>query len=221
MGRGSRHVTASPATIPGFRRTRARGLRGHMERTGHEGLDPGLLGLMVFVGSEIMFFAALFAAYFTFKGNALEWPGLTTEGHPIEKLDVGYAAGLTVLLVSSSITLQAAILAIRRNWKIMSAGLIGLTILIGLVFVAGQANEWRALEFSIKDGVYPSLFFTITGFHGLHVIGGIVGMFFLMPKAVAGVFSADNHVMLESVSFYWHFVDVIWLGVFSVLYVIA
>ena len=192
-----------------------------MERGGHEGIDPGLLGLMVFVASEIMFFAALFAAYFTFKGNALEWPGLTTEGHPIEALDVGYAAGLTVLLVSSSVTMQAAVFAIRRDWRWISAGFIAISLLLGLVFVAGQAYEWRELEFSIKDGVFPSLFFTITGFHGLHVVGGLVGMMFLMPKAIGRVFTADNHVMLESVSFYWHFVDVIWIGVFSILYVIA
>ena len=211
-------------TAPGFRRPspgRRRGLAGHMERTGEEGVEPGLLGLMVFVASEVMFFAALFAAYFTFKGSAPAWPGLDIKGHPIEKLSTGYAGGLTVILVSSSITMQAAIFAIRRNWARISTGLVAITVLLGIIFVSGQAREWKHLEFKLRDGVYPSLFYSITGFHGLHVIGGLIALTFVLSKAVGGRFSAENHTMMEAVSFYWHFVDVVWIGVFTTLYVIS
>jgi cytochrome c oxidase subunit 3 len=210
-------------TIPGFRQARRRGLAGHMEKTGDQGIEPGLLGLMVFVASEIMFFAAFFAAYFTFKAAAGpgNWPGLTIKGEHIEALNVGYATGLTVLLVSSSVTMQASIFAIRHDMRKAAAGLVTITFLLGTVFIAGQAREWLHLPFRVKDGVYPSLFYTITGFHGLHVIGGLVAMTFVLSKSVGGAFSADNHVMMESVSFYWHFVDVVWIGVFSTLYIIA
>lgn len=208
------------ATISGVRR---RGLAGHRELHGGRGLEPGLLGLMLFVGSEVMFFAGLFGAYFTFRADAKEWPGLTIGGEVIEKLDIQYAAWLTVILVSSSVTMQLAIFAIRKDLHLASNGLVSITLLLGTLFVAGQAKEWIDLirhHFTIKDGVYPSLFFTITGFHGLHVLGGVVAISFVITKALGGAFSAKNHVMMESVSFYWHFVDVVWVGVFTSLYIL-
>ena len=205
-------------TVPGIRRPARRGLARHREKTGDAGMEPGFLGLLMFVASEIMFFAGLFGAYWTFRADAPVWPPLGPHG-PYEELSVSYAAGLTVLLVTSSLTMQAAIVAIRRDRQRAATAMTGLTLLLGIVFVAGQAKEWMDLDFALRDGVYPSLFFTITGFHGLHVIGGLVGMMFVMWKSVQGAFSAKNHVMMESVSFYWHFVDVVWLVVFSTLYI--
>ena len=198
---------------------RRRGLAAHQERHGEGGMEPALLGLLVFVASEVMFFAGLFGAYFTFRGAAPVWPPPGPHG-PFERLPVPYAVGLTVILVTSSVTMQLAVLAIRYDKRLLSNIFIGVTLLLGLVFIAGQANEWNRLEFSIKDGIYPSLFYTITGFHGLHVLGGVVALMFLMAKAVKGAFSAENHVMMESVSFYWHFVDVIWVVVFASLYLL-
>jgi cytochrome c oxidase subunit 3 len=214
-------TTTTGAAVPGFERAKPRrgGLSAHRERAGGEGMEPSFLGLTLFVASEVMFFAALFATYFNFKANATEWPGVTFPGgQEIEKLNLSYAAWLTVVLVSSSVVMQLAIVAIRRNWKTVATGLIALTLMLGTGFVIGQAVEWNKLTFNIKDGIYPSLFYTITGFHGLHVIGGLVAITFLLPKAVRGEFDADNHTMLEAVSFYWHFVDVVWVGVFSILY---
>lgn len=210
------------STLPGFRRPEAarRGLASRREREGHETLEMGFFGLALFIASEVMFFAGLFGAYFNFKAGAKTWPMPTIDGRPIEPLSVSYAGKLTVVLVLSSLTMQASIWAVRRGASRLSKGLVALTILLGLGFIAGQANEWIHLDFNIREGIYPSLFYTITGFHGLHVIGGLIALMFVMWKSLAGAFSPDNYVMMESVSFYWHFVDVVWIGVFSTLYIL-
>ena len=206
--------------LPGFRRREVarRGLGAHLARTGKEGLEPGVLGLMLFVASEVMFFAGLFGAYFTFRADATVWPPPRPDNTPFEALSVSYAAWLTVILVSSSVTMQGAVFAIRRDLQRLAGALTTLTFLLGAIFVVGQAREWAKLEFNIKEGVYPSLFYTITGFHGLHVIGGLIAISFLIWKSATRSFTAKSHAMLESVSFYWHFVDVVWLGVFTALY---
>jgi cytochrome c oxidase subunit III len=208
--------------VPGFRSPAEarRGLAAHRAKTGGEGMEPGLVGLMLFIASEVMFFAGLFGAYFTFRANAAVWPLPAINGNPIERLKIPYAVALTVILVTSSFTMQGAIWAIRQDRRRASNSLIALTLVLGATFVTMQGIEWFRLDFSIKDGIYPSLFYTITGFHGLHVIGGLLALSFLLWRGVKGSFSAERHVMIESVSFYWHFVDVVWLGVFSTLYLL-
>ena len=210
-------TTEAPAGFrsPGARR---RGLRAHEERLGATGMEPAMLGLTLFVASEVLFFAGLFGAYFTFRTQAAGWPGVTLKHVEIEKPNVPYAAWLTVILVSSSITMQASIFAIRKNMKRATTGLITLTFVLGTIFVSLQGREWKALNFDIKDGIYPALFYTITGFHGLHVLGGLVAIGFVLVKSAVGEFTPDHHIGLEAVSFYWHFVDVVWVFVFSILY---
>jgi cytochrome c oxidase subunit 3 len=215
-------MATTSTTIPGMRRAepaRRRGLARHLERTGHKGIEPGLLGLMLFLASELMFFSGLFAAYWTFRADAPQWPLPGKDNKIFEVPSVPYATTLTIILVSSSLTIQGAIVAIKRGRQMAANGLITLTLVLGVIFISLQAREWAHLDFNIKEGIYPSLFYTITGFHGLHVIGGIVAITYLLWRSVAGALTPERHTMAEAVSLYWHFVDVVWVAVFSTLYV--
>ena len=98
-----------------------------------------------------------------------------------------------------------------RNWT-------ALTLLLGIAFLAGQLYDYSTLGFGISDGAFGTVFYTLTGFHGAHVFGGTVGLTILVARATQGQFSARNHVAVEAISFYWHFVDVVWIALFSTLY---
>ena len=135
-------------------------------------------------------------------------------------LDLPLAAVLTVILVASSFTMQFGVWAIRRGdvgklrlWTAITLGL-------GIVFLAGQLYDYSQLGFGIADGVFGTVFYTLTGFHGAHVFGGTVGLTIVLARAMRGQFSAPNHVAVEAVSLYWHFVDVVWIGVFSTIYLL-
>jgi cytochrome c oxidase subunit 3 len=101
-----------------------------------------------------------------------------------------------------------------RMWLFVTLGL-------GILFLIGQVIDYTTLGFGISDGVYGTVFYTLTGFHGAHVFGGVIGLTILAVRAGAGQFSARNHVAVEAVSYYWHFVDVVWLGLFTTLYVLG
>jgi cytochrome c oxidase subunit III len=184
--------------------------------TGH-GMPTALLGMLLFIASEVMFFGGLFATYFNAKAAA------GSEWHPPEggHLDLPLAAVLTAILVASSFTMQFGVWAIRRGdtgaLKLWTA----ITLALGVVFLAGQLYDYSQLGFGIADGVYGTVFYTLTGFHGAHVFGGAVGLTIVLARALRGQFSARNHVAVEAVSMYWHFVDVVWIGVFSTIYLLG
>ena len=163
-------------------------------------VPPSLLGMTLFVSSEVMFFGALFAAYFTLRGNAEAWP-------PAGSIEASLVLPslLTVCLLASSVTVHA--------------GRLKATIALGLLFLAGQAWEYSELAregFSASSDVFATLFFTLTGFHGLHVAAGLVMLttVFLRRERYGEGGPA------EAVSYYWHFVDAIWVLVFVTLYVL-
>jgi cytochrome c oxidase subunit III len=178
---------------------------------------PGtLLGMLLFISSELMFFAALFAAYFTISTSAAEWP---PPGAP--ELPVLRTALFSAALVSSSFTAHAAVAAVRRNDRPGLVRWLAITIGLGLVFLGGQAFEYSGLwadGFGIASGVFTTLFFTMTGFHGLHVLGGLLALVLMAGAAHRGEFSASRHGPVEAVSYYWHFVDVVWVLLFGTLY---
>jgi cytochrome c oxidase subunit 3 len=95
-----------------------------------------------------------------------------------------------------------------------------ITLALGVVFLAGQLYDYSELGFGIGDGVFGTVFYTLTGFHGAHVFGGTVGLTIVLARTLRGQFSARNHVAVEAVSMYWHFVDVVWIGVFSTIYLL-
>jgi len=178
-----------------------------------------------------MFFAALFAIYFTIrsvdKGNGLPWPGA--------HLDLTLGSINTTVLLLSSVTCQLGVFAVERGqirragriWQVSRWGLrewYVLSFLMGLYFVCGQGYEYLGL---IHDGLtlqssgYGSVFFIPTGFHGLHVTGGLVAFLFVLGRTyVAKTFTHEQQVSAIVVSYYWHFVDVVWIGLFTTIYLI-
>jgi cytochrome c oxidase subunit 3 len=182
------------------------------------GMPTALVGMLLFIASEVMFFGGLFATYF----NARAGVPAGTWGPPPDShgLDLPLAAVLTVILVSSSFTMQFGVWAIRRG---DSGGLrlwTAITLGLGILFLAGQLYDYSTLGFGIADGVFGTTFYTLTGFHGAHVFGGAVGLTIVLARTMRGQFSAENHVAVEAVSMYWHFVDAVWIGVFSTIYLL-
>ncbi len=189
------------------------------------------VGTIVWLSSELMFFAALFAMYFTVravdKSQGQPWPGA--------HLNMALAVTNTTVLLLSSVTCQMGVFAVERGeirrsgriWQVSRWGLrewYVLTFFMGLYFVLGQGYEYLQL---IHDGLtlsssgYGSVFFIPTGFHGLHVTGGLIAFLFLLGRTYAArSFTQEQQVSAIVVSYYWHFVDVVWIGLFTTIYLI-
>jgi cytochrome c oxidase subunit 3 len=177
------------------------------------------VGTIVWLSSELMFFAGLFAIYFTVRAqNATgEWPTPPTE------LNVPYALGVTIILVASSFTCQFGVFAAERGDVFGLRRWYLLTLLMGTVFVVGQGYEYYELVHegtTISSTAYGTVFFLTTGFHGLHVIGGLVAFVYLMIRTKLSKFTPQQATAAIVVSYYWHFVDVVWIGLFAVIYFI-
>ena len=197
--------------------------------------DTVSVGVIVWLASELMFFAALFAAYFWIRNltnDAAAAAGVpsmweTNSAH----LDITFAAINTAILVMSSVTCQLAANAaeagrVTGSWMNplkwgMRQGFI-VTAIMGSVFVAGQVWEYFTLfgeGFTISTNQYWSVFFLATGFHGLHVLGGIIAFWFVLARSyMTQTHTHEQTVGAHVVSYYWHFVDVIWILLFGVLY---
>jgi cytochrome c oxidase subunit 3 len=189
------------------------------------------VGTIVWLSSELMFFAALFAMYFTIrsvdKGQGEHWP--------MAHLDLKLATANTTVLLLSSVTCQLGVFAVERGqirrtgriWNVSRWGLrewYVLTFLMGLYFVSGQGYEYLDLirhHVTLQSSNYGSVFFLTTGFHGLHVTGGLVAFIFLLGRTFAAKrFTQEQQVSAIVVSYYWHFVDVVWIGLFTTIYLI-
>jgi cytochrome c oxidase subunit III len=185
-------------------------------------IKPGMTGMYIFLASEVMFFGSLFAVYFYLFGSHLVWPPPpptnTSEFYvnwqPIPLIN-------TFVLLSSGVTCHFASDAIasdnRRRFFILQA----VTIILGLGFEAGQLYEFISAfgrGMTLTANTFTSAFFTMTGFHGLHVLGGLVLLSLIMYRASRGQFSSKHHVGVAAVTLYWHFVDVVWLFLFGILY---
>ena len=201
----------------------------HGEAAGHGrergGISNPILGMILFICSEVMFFAGLFAAYFNVRANAPIWPPSADEVGPIaEKFNLHaepfFAAALTLILVISSFTCQLGVWAIRRGDRRGLIRAIGLTMVLGIVFLIGQAYDYSQLGFGLSDGTFGTTFYTLTGFHGAHVLGGVIMLSVVLYRSMGGQFSAKHHDAVEATSIYWHFVDVVWIALFSILYII-
>ena len=179
-------------------------------------MPPALLGVILFVASECVFFAALFGAYFTVRGQATVWPPKGLEG--LEPLPLPLIA--TTILVLSSFTMQFAVSAIRMGDHRTMMRMLRITLLMGAVFLGMQGYDYATLGFSIHDTVFGTTFFTMTGFHGAHVAGGLVFIYLMLARGWGGQLTKDNHYALEGCAIYWHFVDVVWIGLFSTLYIL-
>jgi cytochrome c oxidase subunit 3 len=186
------------------------------EHGGHDqGVNTALLGMLLFISSEIMFFAGLFAVYFNVRASHDPWP---PEGFEIHPMPIALPA--TILLVLSSLTMQWAIWRIRKNDRTGMNRALAVTIVMGAIFLVAQLYDYTTLDFGIQSHVYGSLFYTLTGFHGAHVFGGLIGMIIILVRGMAGQFSGRHHAAVEAVSIYWHFVDVVWIALFATLYIL-
>mgnify|MGYP000574849246 CR=1 FL=1 len=194
--------------------------------TAEQGVNTALLGMLLFIGSEIMFFAGLFGAYFNARASQQpNWPPDGLE-HVINPFPTGPIPFLPIIatgiLIASSFTMQWAVWRIRKGDRTGMVRALALTLIMGVVFLAAQAFDYYTLltedRFGIDSTVYGTLFYTMTGFHGVHVFGGVVGIFIVLLRGAAGQFSARHHVAVEAVSAYWHFVDVVWIFLFLLLY---
>jgi cytochrome c oxidase subunit 3 len=190
------------------------------------------VGTIVWLSSELMFFAALFAMYFTIrsvdKGSGLPWPGA--------HLDIALGSVNTTVLLLSSVTCQMGVFAVERGQIRRTRGLFHplswglrewyvLSFLMGLYFVCGQGYEY--IDLVTKQGLtlassnYGSVFYLATGFHGLHVTGGLLAFLFLLGRTYAAkTFTHEQQVSAIVVSYYWHFVDVVWIALFTTIYLI-
>jgi cytochrome c oxidase subunit 3 len=191
------------------------------------GISNPILGMILFICSEVMFFSGLFAAYFSVRASTVHWPPGPAEGVPdaLAKhfelhAEPWYAAGLTAILVISSFTCQFAVWAIRRNDRTGFIRNIAVTLVLGIVFLLGQVYDYSTIGFGISDTPFGTTFYTLTGFHGAHVFGGAVMLSVVLYRGLAGQFSARHHDAVEAVSLYWHFVDVVWIALFSTLYIL-
>ncbi|WP_279236339.1 heme-copper oxidase subunit III [Nocardioides sp. SR21] len=210
---------ATATAIPASR------LHGHHDR-------PSMVsvGTIIWLSSELMFFAALFASYFTIRAVS---PELWAEN--TELLNIPFATANTTILVLSSVTCQLGVFAAERGQVGRTGSVLNvkgwglrewfiLTYVMGAVFIAGQATEYAALVaegMTIQDSAYGTMFYLTTGFHGLHVTGGLIAFLFVLGRTyVARKFTHEQAVSAIVVSYYWHFVDVVWIGLFATIYLV-
>ncbi|MFE4951498.1 heme-copper oxidase subunit III [Leifsonia sp. NPDC056665] len=188
------------------------------------------VGTIVWLGSEVMFFAGLFAIYFTLKSTSPDlWAAET------QHLNIPYAAVNTTILVLSSVTCQMGVFAAERLqprraggvlqfWKWGLVEWFALSYVMGAIFVSGQVLEYATLVsegISLDANAYGSAFYLTTGFHALHVTGGLIAFLLVIGRAFAvKTFGHKEATSAIVVSYYWHFVDVVWIGLFAVIYII-
>ena len=196
------------------------------------------VGTIVWLSSELMFFAALFAAYFTIRSVTTAAAAAGTETlwqASTEMLNVPFASVNTFILVASSFTCQAGVFAaehgkVGRTGSVLDVRGWGmrewfiLTYLMGAVFIAGQVTEYATLiheGMTISSSPYGSVFYLTTGFHGLHVTGGLIAFVYVLARTyMARKFTHEQAVSAIVVSYYWHFVDVVWIALFATIYLL-
>ncbi|HET7582747.1 MAG TPA: cytochrome c oxidase subunit 3 [Candidatus Limnocylindria bacterium] len=176
-----------------------------------------LFGVKLGIASEVMLFAALFAAYFVIRADSGSWPPESFGGERPEILLPGIN---TLLLLSSSVTMQLAVRAVQRGGGRHLLRWLGATIVLGLAFLSIQGYEYANNGFGLRDGTFGSIFYTLTGFHGFHVLAGLAFIAIVTNRARVGLVTPARHTAVEAASYYWHFVDVVWLFLFSTLYVL-
>ena len=195
---------------------------GQEQQPQYPAIKPGMMGMYIFLASEVMFFGSLFAVYFYLFGSHLVWPppppANTSEfyvnWYPIPVVN-------TIILLSSGVTCHFAADAIAHNNRRRFFTLQIATIFLGLAFEGLQLYEFitafgRGLN--LTANTFASAFFTMTGFHGAHVLGGLILLALILYRAAKGQFSSQHHVGVAAVTLYWHFVDVVWIFLFVILY---
>lgn len=175
-----------------------------------------LLAVKLAILSEVMLFGALFAAYFVIRGESPGWP----PSGQLERPELLLPGLNSFLLISSSVTMQLGVRGARVGDRSRILRWLGLTLLLGGIFLLIQGYEFSSNGFGLDAGVFGSTFYILTGFHGAHVFAGLVLIAIVANRARLGLVSAEHHTAIEGTSYYWHFVDAVWLFLFSTLYVL-
>jgi cytochrome c oxidase subunit 3 len=178
-------------------------------------VDARVLGMLLFIASEIMLFGAFFTAYFFIRVSGTDpWP------LPPFHLPVFVAGVNTAILVTSSFTMHWALQSIKRgNRAGLQAGMV-LTFFMGLTFLLTQVTEYARVGFAPHDGAFGTIFYCLTGLHGAHVFVGLTILLFITIRSFRGHFSPQHHHGVEIGGIYWHFVDVMWIVVYSTIYIL-
>jgi cytochrome c oxidase subunit 3 len=178
-------------------------------------VEPQLLGMLLFIISEIMVFGAFFTAYFFIRVvSSADWPA---EGTELPKLIAGVN---TAILLSSSVTVHWALESAKKGNRFGLQAGITTTFLLGLTFLFVQINEYVHIGFSPSDHAQGSIFYGLTGLHGAHVFVGLTLLAFTTVRAFRGHFTPQEHRGVEVPGIYWHFVDVMWVIVYSTIYIL-
>ena len=178
-------------------------------------VEPQMLGMLLFIISEIMVFGGFFTAYFFIRvAQGDPWPAAGTT------LPVEVAGVNTAILVSSSFTIHWAETCIKNNnHRGLKAGML-LTFLLGCTFLFVQINEYANIGFAPQDGAQQTIFFSLTGLHGAHVFIGLCLLLFVTVRAFRGHYSSEEHRGVNVPGIYWHFVDIMWLVVYTTVYIL-
>lgn len=177
-------------------------------------MSVGKFGMWVFLTSEIMFFAGLIGSYIVLRLGSTSWPD------PWAVLNIPLLTINTTILLTSSLTMVLAVTAIQRNDQKGAARHLLITALLGLLFLIVKVADYVHMVhsgFTISSNLFGSCYYLLTGFHGLHVLSGVILMVCLFFQTRAGRFSAGNFVRIESSGLYWHFIDAIWVVLFAFL----
>ncbi|HEX6131171.1 MAG TPA: heme-copper oxidase subunit III [Actinomycetota bacterium] len=177
-------------------------------------IPPILFGTILFLASELLFFAGLFAAYFSLRARNDPWP---PEGVDLELLipTIG-----TVLLVASSGTYQLGVMAGERGRRTGLRTWTLVTLALGATFLALQLYDYSQLDFEVSSHAYGTMFFAMTGFHGLHVTAGLALMVVVLGRLAQGAYRDGRVDGAHAIGYYWHFVDVVWIALYATLYLL-
>jgi cytochrome c oxidase subunit III len=210
-------VSASAGALAG-------GSTAHPEITPEtEGTSNESLGIILFIVSEAVMFGAFFAQYFYNRILSDSWPTRTGLPPGFERVPAfPLPVIMTVILVASGVTAHWAQSAIRRDDRDQFTGWLIVTIVLGLSFLGAQAYEYTNFivneGFRLSSGIYGTVFYSLTGLHGLHVTAGVVLLIGIMIRGFLGHFSSRSHFGVEGTILYWHFVDVVWIALYATLY---
>jgi cytochrome c oxidase subunit 3 len=170
--------------------------------------------MVLFISSELMFFGGLFAAYFTLRNLSQAWP--PSDVH----FDLVVPVIATVILTTSSATIEVGIRALRRGMERATRRWVILTIALGIIFLWLKIREWSTAGFSVSSHAYGSMFYGMIGFHGLHMLAGLILLGGLLARMAQGAYRDGRVAGAEAIAYYWHFVDTMWLGIFTTIYLI-
>ena len=191
--------------------------KAHSEHEATTGLPHTKLAMWLFLSSECLLFGALITTYVLYRGAS------QTPPYPADIFDIGYTSVSSFVLLASSLTMVLALAAAqKRDFTRMRLWLVT-TAMLGMTFVGGQVYEFTSFYhegLSIKTNLFGTTFFVLTGFHGVHVTVGILWLLSLVGISLRGQLPAEKHLQVEIAGLYWHFVDIVWILIFTVVYLV-